>query len=297
MQLWKKSPLWKKSTGEIFLKAVIVLLMIIVVVVTLYPFWYIFVASFSNPDEVIKTSGLMLWFKGFDLYSYQEVFKHKLFINSYGNTMIYLVCGVTLNMLMTVLAAYGFSRKGFMGKGILMKFVVFTMFFGGGMIPTYMVVNALKMTDTLWSQFVPYAINTFNMIILRTAFQSIPDSIEEAATIDGASSPQIMVRIILPLALPSIMVIGLYYTEEIWNSYFRALLYIRTDSKYPLQLILRQILLSNSQGQSDQSFVNTNIRLTVKYATIMVSTIPMLMIYPFIQRFFVKGVMIGSIKG
>lgn len=286
-----------RSPGELLLKAVIVVLMLMVSVVTLYPFWFILVASFSDPDEVIRTSGLMLWLKGFDLYSYKEVFSHRLFLRSYGNTLVYLSCGVVVNMAMTVLAAYGFSRKGFVGRGVLMKIVVFTMFFGGGLIPTYIVVNALKMTDTLWSQFVPYAINTYNMIILRTAFQSIPDSIEEAAIIDGASSLQIMLRIILPLALPSIMVIGLYYSEEIWNSYFRALIYIRSDTKYPLQLILRQILLSNTMGQNDQAFVSTNIGLTVKYATIIVSTLPMLMIYPFIQRFFVKGVMIGSIKG
>jgi putative aldouronate transport system permease protein len=132
---------------------------------------------------------------------------------------------------------------------------------------------------------------------LRTAFQAIPASIEEAAIIDGASAAQVMIRVVLPLALPSIMVIGLYYTEEIWNSFFRGLIYIRTDTKYPLQLILRQVLLSNVMGQSDQSFVDTNIGQTVKYATIVVSTLPVLMVYPFIQKYFVKGVMIGSIKG
>ncbi|MBP8989277.1 MAG: carbohydrate ABC transporter permease [Clostridia bacterium] len=288
---------WRQSPGEFILHIINVIFMCFVVVVTLYPFWYIFVASFSDPAEVVRTSGLMLWFKGFDLYAYKEVLRHRLFWISYRNTLVYLVCGLIVNMTMTTLGAYALSRKNIKATGYIMKLIVFTMFFSGGMIPTYIVVDSLKMTDTMWSQFVPYAINTFNLIILRTAFQSIPGSIEEAAIIDGASAAQVMYRIVLPLALPSIMVIGLYYTEEIWNSYFRGLIYIRTDTKYPLQLILRQVLLSNVMGQQDQSFVDTNIGQTVKYATIVVSTLPVLMVYPFIQKYFVQGVMIGSIKG
>jgi len=288
---------WKSSPGEVAIKVVIVFVMVFVTVITLYPFWYIMIASFSDPKEVIRSGGLMLWFKGFGFYAYKEVFRHRLFLLSYRNTLVYLASGLVVNMTMTTLAAYALSRRRIRGRNLIMKLIVFTMFFSGGLIPTYIVVDSLGMTDTMWSQFIPFAINTFNLIILRTAFQSVPDSIEEAAIIDGATAFQVMSRIILPLALPSIMVIGLYYTEEIWNSYFRALIYIRTDTKYPLQLILRQILLSNTMGQQDQSFVNTNIGLTVKYATIMVSTVPVLMVYPFIQKYFVQGVMIGSIKG
>jgi len=288
---------WKSSPGEVAIKVVIVCIMVFVTVITLYPFWYIMIASFSDPKEVIRSGGLMLWFKGFGFYAYKEVFRHRLFLLSYRNTLVYLASGLVVNMTMTTLAAYALSRRRIRGRNLIMKLIVFTMFFSGGLIPTYIVVDSLGMTDTMWSQFIPFAINTFNLIILRTAFQSVPDSIEEAAIIDGATAFQVMSRIILPLALPSIMVIGLYYTEEIWNSYFRALIYIRTDTKYPLQLILRQILLSNTMGQQDQSFVNTNIGLTVKYATIMVSTVPVLMVYPFIQKYFVQGVMIGSIKG
>ena len=287
----------KASPGEKIIQILNILLMLFVVLVTLYPFWYIFVASFSDPYEVIRAGGLMIWFRGFDLYAYKEVFAHRLFWTSYRNTGIYLAGGLVVNMFMTTLGAYALSRKNIRGRLLIMKVIVFTMFFSGGMIPTYLVVNNLRMTDTMWSQFVPYAINTYNLIILRTAFSAVPDAIEEAATIDGASPAQVMLRIVLPLALPSIMVIGLYYTEEIWNSYFRALVYIRSSSRYPLQLILQQVLLSNVKGQSDQSFVNTNIGQTVKYATIIISTLPVLMVYPFIQRFFVQGVMIGSIKG
>ncbi|NLB43132.1 MAG: carbohydrate ABC transporter permease [Clostridiales bacterium] len=271
--------------------------MLFVCVVTLYPFWYILVASFSTPREVVRSGGMMLWFKGFELYAYKEVFAHRLFLQSYRNTLVYLVFGVATNMFMATLAAYALSLKGIKGAGAVMKIIVFTMFFGGGLIPTYIVVDNLNMVDTMWSQFVPYAINTFNLIILRTAFGSIPDSIQEAATIDGASPFKIMTKIIIPLSMASIMVIGLYYAVEIWNTYLRALIFIRSDDKYPLQLILRQVLISNTMGQSDMAFVDTNVGLTVKYATIMVSTVPILMVYPFIQKYFVKGVMIGSIKG
>ncbi len=286
-----------KSPGETLIRFFIVVLMLFVCVVTLYPFWYILVASFSTPREVVRSGGMMIWFKGFELYAYKEVFAHRLFLQSYRNTLVYLVFGVATNMFMTTLAAYALSLKGIKGAGAVMKIIVFTMFFGGGLIPTYIVVDNLNMVDTMWSQFVPYAINTFNLIILRTAFGSIPDSIQEAATIDGASPFKIMTKIIIPLSMASIMVIGLYYAVEIWNTYLRALIFIRSDDKYPLQLILRQVLISNTMGQSDMAFVDTNVGLTVKYATIMVSTVPILMVYPFIQKYFVKGVMIGSIKG
>ncbi|MDI9497720.1 MAG: carbohydrate ABC transporter permease [Bacillota bacterium] len=288
---------WRRSPGDVVLKAVIAVVMLVIVIVTLYPFWYIFVASFSDPREVVRTSGIMIWFKGFDLYAYREVLNYRLIWIAYRNTLVYLFFGLIVNMTMTVLAAYAFSRKNVIGSGVMMKLVVFTMFFSGGMIPNYIIVDSLGLTNTMWSQFVPYAINTYNLIILRTAFQAIPDSIEEAAIIDGASPAQLMVRIVLPLALPSIMVIGLYYTEEIWNSYFRGLLYLRSDQKYSLQMVLRMILDTSHTGQSDQAFVNTNIDRTVKYASIIVSTLPVLMVYPFIQRYFVQGVMIGSIKG
>ncbi len=288
---------WRRSPGDVVLKAVIAVVMLVIVIVTLYPFWYIFVASFSDPREVVRTSGIMIWFKGFDLYAYREVLNYRLIWIAYRNTLVYLFFGLIVNMTMTVLAAYAFSRKNVIGSGVMMKLVVFTMFFSGGMIPNYIIVDSLGLTNTMWSQFVPYAINTYNLIILRTAFQAIPDSIEEAAIIDGASPAQLMTRIVLPLALPSIMVIGLYYTEEIWNSYFRGLLYLRSDQKYSLQMVLRMILDTSHTGQSDQAFVNTNIDRTVKYASIIVSTLPVLMVYPFIQRYFVQGVMIGSIKG
>lgn len=292
-----KSKLLKQTPGEIIVKAFIAASLAGLTVVTLYPFWYILVASFSDAYEVIKKGGLMLLIRKPNLYAYREVFRYKLLWTAYKNTIIYLTVGLCINMTLTIFAAYALSRKALKGRGLIMKFIVFTMFFTGGMVPTYLVVDGLGMVNTLWSQVVPHAINTFYLIVLRTAFMAIPDSLEEAASIDGAQPPQIMFRIIIPLALPGIMVIGLYYAVELWNTYFRALLYLKDADRYPLQMALRQILIQGDAAQKDMSFVDTNIQETVKYATIMVSTVPILMVYPFIQKYFVRGVMIGSIKG
>jgi putative aldouronate transport system permease protein len=292
-----RAGLFRHTPGEIAVKSVIAFSLTLLTVTTLYPFWYIFVASFSDPYAVVRKGGLMLWFKEPGIYAYKEVFRYRLLWTAYKNTIIYLSLGLAVSMTLTVFAAYALSRTGLKGTGVIMKIIVFTMFFGGGMIPTYLVVDSLGMIDSIWSQVIPNAINTFNLIVLRTAFKAIPDSIEEAASIDGAQPPQIMFRIIIPLAMPAIMVIGLYYAVELWNTYFRALLYLKNQSKYPLQMALRQILIQGDAAQKDMGFVDTNIQETVKYATIMVSTIPILMVYPFIQKYFVKGVMIGSIKG
>ena len=287
----------RQTPGEIVVKGVIVVSLSFLTIVTLYPFWYILVASFSDPYAVVRQGGMMLWVRNPGLYAYREVFRYRLLWTAYKNTIIYLTVGLSVSMTLTVFAAYALSRKDLKGTGVMMKIIVFTMFFTGGMIPTYLVVDGLGMIDTIWSQVIPHAINTFNLIVLRTAFKAVPDSIEEAASIDGAQPPQIMFRIIIPLAMPAIMVIGLYYAVELWNTYFRALLYLKNQDKYPLQMALRQILIQGDAAQKDMGFVDTNIQETVKYATIMVSTIPILLVYPFIQKYFVKGVMIGSIKG
>jgi putative aldouronate transport system permease protein len=287
----------RQTPGEIAVKSIIVVSLSFLTIITLYPFWYILVASFSDPYAVVRRGGMMLWVEEPGLYAYREVFRYRLLWTAYRNTIIYLTVGLSISMTLTVFAAYALSRKDLKGTGVMMKIIVFTMFFTGGMIPTYLVVDGLGMIDTIWSQVIPHAINTFNLIVLRTAFKAVPDSIEEAASIDGAQPPQIMFRIIIPLAMPAIMVIGLYYAVELWNTYFRALLYLKNQDKYPLQMALRQILIQGDAAQKDMGFVDTNIQETVKYATIMVSTIPILMVYPFIQKYFVKGVMIGSIKG
>lgn len=289
----------KKLTNEKILHIIISVVVLFSGVVTLYPFWYIFVASLSDPYQVAKEGGLMIWFKGFDIGAYKAVFAYNSIWVAYKNTLIYLVVGVVVNVTLTVCAAYPLSRKGLKGRNFIMKIIVFTMFFSGGLIPFYLVVNNLGLVDTRGSQIIPYAINVFNFIILRTAFMAIPDTIEEAAVIDGASHFQIMYRIVLPLAKSTIMVIGLYYAVELWNTYYRALLFLRDSNKLPLQILLRKILLQNDTQnmQADMSVASNHLGLTIKYSTIMISTLPIICVYPFIQKYFVKGVMIGSIKG
>lgn len=290
---------YKLSIGEKMFRYFVVVVMFIVIVITLYPFWYIFVASFSDPFLVEKTRGVMVWFKGFDLSSYKSVFNHRLIWISYANTLFYVTVGTAFNLALTTLGAYALSRRHLKGRGLIMKFLVFTMFFNGGLIPTFLIVDQCGLVDNRWALIIPSAISMYNLIIMRTAFQSIPVGIEEAAIIDGASHFQIMMRIILPLSVPVMMVISLYYAVGHWNSFFSALVYLRDSNKFPLQLILRELLINNdTQHMMEQgSFAVEHVGATIKYATIMVSTLPIICIYPFIQKYFIQGVMIGSIKG
>lgn len=288
---------YKLSIGERSFHFLCTLLMIVIVILTLYPFWYIFVASLSDPFLVAKTRGIMIWFKGFDLSSYISVFHHKLIWTSYANTIFYVVAGTAVNLVLTTFGAYSLSRRHLKGRVIIMKFLVFTMFFSGGLIPTYLIVAQCGMLNSRWALIIPNAISMYNLIIMRTAFQSVPVGIEEAAIIDGASHFKIMMKIIIPLSIPVLMVIALFYSVGHWNSFFSALIYLRDSKKYPLQLILRELLISNDTSRVQEGSVSTEqVGLTIKYATIMVATLPIICVYPFIQKYFIQGVMIGSIK-
>ncbi|MCI1777270.1 MAG: carbohydrate ABC transporter permease, partial [Paenibacillus lautus] len=242
---------------------------------------------------------ILLWPKGFSLDSYRMVFENPNIIRSYLNTIFYVVVGTTLNILMTALGAYGLSRKNVMWKGAIMMLIVMTMFFDGGLIPKYLLVKNMGLLDTYWALIIPSAMTTWNLIIMRTAFQGVPDALEESARIDGATDWTILFRIIIPLSLPVIAVMVLFYGVWHWNKWFDALIYLRDRDLFPLQLILREILIQNdtssmmtSVGGGDRMPVGE----TIKYATIMVATLPILFLYPFLQKYFVKGVMIGAIK-
>jgi putative aldouronate transport system permease protein len=218
----------------------------------------------------------------------------------YKNTLLYLVCGTTLSLFLTSLGAYALSRKNLYGKNFIMMMIAFTMFFGGGMVPTFLLVKNLHMVDTPFAMFVPIALSSWNLIIMRTSFQAMPESLIESAKIDGANDFIILFKLVLPLSLPIIAVMILYYGVGYWNDYMTPLLYLRAREKYPIQLVLRDILLSNSNNEamtqgvaSDSAF---QIGENIKYATIIVSTLPILLVYPFIQKYFVQGVMIGAIK-
>jgi putative aldouronate transport system permease protein len=269
-------------------------------IVCLYPLLYVLLASFSDPYYVAQNRGLMLYPVGFNIEAYQMVFKNPLLGSSYLNTIFYVVVGTTFNVFLTALAAYGLSRKNVMWRDPIMMLIVFTMFFEGGLIPLYLIVSKLGLLDTRWALIFPTAINVFNLIIMRTAFQAVPVAMEETARVDGANDFTILFRIVLPLSLPVVAVMVLFYGVYHWNSWFPAMLYLQERELYPLQLVLREILILNDTDSmlAESGGVDAApIGETIKYATIIVATAPILGLYPFLQKYFVKGVMIGAVKG
>ncbi len=289
----------KLSIGDRIFYVVDYFVLFVVMLVTLYPFIYIFSASVSE-SGALGRGEVWLWPIGFNLNSYKTVMRDKMIWQSYYNTIWYVVVGTTINMFMTTLTAYPLSRKKFGARNTIMMFIAFTMFFSGGLVPTYLLVRSLKLLNTRWAVVIPAAINTWNMIIMRTFFEGIPESLHEAATIDGSSEIGIMLRIFLPLSTPVLAVMILFYAVAHWNSFFSALMYINDQDKYPLQIHLRKILIQYEQNHNILQDVNQGrdvIAQSVRYATIIVSTVPILMVYPFLQKYFVKGVMVGAIKG
>jgi putative aldouronate transport system permease protein len=290
----------KRSIGERIFDTINVIAMIALMAVTLYPLLHVLFASISRPSLLIQHRGLLLWPLGIETGSYGLVFKNPMIVKGYANTMFVVFAGTIINIVMTSLGAYVLSRKNVYWKNFIMMIIVFTMFFGGGMIPTYLIVKSLKLTNTLLALIIPNAISTYNLIIMRTSFMSIPDSLEESARIDGAQDFTILFKIIIPLSMPVIAVMILFYGVGHWNSWFAAMIYLRKRELYPLQLILREILISSDINQMMTEVGGMDrepVALTVKYATIVVATLPILCIYPFLQKYFVKGVMIGALKG
>ncbi|NMM53593.1 carbohydrate ABC transporter permease [Paenibacillus aquistagni] len=289
----------KLSIGERVFEVFNILFMILLCLVTLYPFYYVLIASFSDPSWIVKQRGLIWLPEGFNLDAYVRVLDNPMILQGYMNTLFVVTVGTLINVFMTALGAYGLSRQNVMWKNPIMFFIVFTMFFSGGLIPNYLLVSELGMLDSLWALIIPGAISAFNLIIMRTAFHGVPISLEESAKLDGANDFTVLFRIILPLSLPVIAVMILFYGVGHWNSWFNALIYLRDRELYPLQLVLREILITNS---TDSMMTGTNaadtmpIGETIKYATIVVATVPILVLYPFLQKYFVKGVMIGAIK-
>lgn len=268
---------------------------------TLYPFLYVIFASFSNPVKLYTHEGLLLYPQGFTTRAYEMVLKDPRIVTGYANTIFYVVVGTALNIIMSCIGAYVLSRPYLKLRRFFTIMIVFTMYFGGGLIPHYLLVKSLHLDNTRWALIVPGLINTWNLIIMMTAFRNVPISLDESARIDGAGEWRILFQIVLPLVVPTIMVMVLYYAVGHWNSWFNAMIYLRDRGKYPLQLFLREILVENrlneiiaGQGQANEV---EDVGTTIKYATIIVSTVPILLVYPFIQKYFVHGVMIGAIKG
>ena len=289
----------KKSKGERAFQVFNYAFLMLIMLVCLYPVWYVAVASFSNSNALTQHSGLLFRPIGFSIDAYKKVFQNPMIGKGYLNTLFILIIGVFLDLVMTSLGAYFLSRKRVMFKKPIMLFIVFTMFFSGGMIPFYINLKELHLTNTLWGLIIPFMITTSNLIILRTSFESIPESLIEAAQIDGAGHIRILTTIVLPLSKAMLAVMVLYYGVSICNSWFWASAILRNREMYPLQIILREILLSNdtSSMTAGASATDTEaIGMTIKYATIMVATVPILCVYPFLQKYFTKGTMVGAVK-
>ncbi|MFD0961367.1 carbohydrate ABC transporter permease [Paenibacillus chungangensis] len=274
------------------------LLMGLLIVFTLYPCLYVLYASLSDPTLLYNNGKLLLFPVGFNVEGYQLVFKNPMIWIGYKNTLIYVVLGTAINMMMTTLAAYALSRSYLPGKRTLLLLIIFTMYFSGGLIPNFLLVKSLHLYDTIWALVLPGAISTWNLIIMRTYFVGIPESMEESAKVDGANDFIILIRIMIPLAIPIMAVMVLFYSVAHWNSFMGPLIYLNDREKFPIQLILREILIAGSTdsmtaGAQEQAILAES----VKYATIIVSTLPIMLVYPFLQKYFVKGIMIGAIKG
>ncbi len=260
----------------------------------LYPVVYVVAASFSGETAILRGDVVFIPVDA-HVKAYQKVFQYPLLWRSYGNTLIYTFAGTAINLTLTVLGAWALSQKKMVGRRFFTLMCTFTMFFNGGMIPTFLLIKELKLLNTMWAILLPGAVSTYNMILMRTFFLQIPQSLVEAAELDGCRDFGVLIRIVLPLSLASLMTIGMFYAVAHWNSYFSAVLYLSKPELYPLQIILRQVVLMNEIVENASSTENVMAE-GIKYATIVVAMLPMLCIYPFVQRFFVKGVMVGSVK-
>lgn len=295
---------YKKKPSEIIFDTINVILMVMLMVVTLYPFLHVVFSSFSSPEYVIENTGIMLWPKGFNIQGYKYAFAHPMLGKSYLNTILYAGAGTLLGIIIMSLSAYAFAKPSFPGKSFFLFIIVFTMFFGGGLIPSYLNIKRLGLLNTRLVMFLPGCISTWSIIMLRTNFQEIPDSLGESAYLDGANDFTILFRIILPLSKAILAVITLFSVVGYWNSWFPALIYLDDRSKYPLQMILREILIIGEMADLESHIadeVSSNKRAAmgevIKYATMVLTIGPIIILYPFLQKYFMKGVMIGSIKG
>jgi ABC-type glycerol-3-phosphate transport system permease component len=299
----------KEPLGDRLFAAAVYAILACAALVCLLPLANVLACSFSSSNAV-SSYRVYLWPVEWNLRGYGEMFKLPELWSGYGNSLFYTLAGTAINLLMTTLAAYPLAHKHLDGRKQIMALYTFTMFFSGGLIPTYLVVRSLGMVNTRWAMLIPGAINVYNMIIMRSFFiDSVPDELKEAAEIDGANDFQQLLRIVLPLSMPVVAVLGLYYAIGHWNSYFNALIYLSDYQKYPLQLILREYLLSDAKidellggGSSFSLYANRmsevmGMREVLKYAMIVVATLPMALLYPFAQRYFIQGLMVGSIKG
>jgi putative aldouronate transport system permease protein len=286
------------KAGSIIFETANTFILLLVAFVTLYPMYHILIVSLSGGSYIVQ--GKINFFpRGITWDAYKMVFQNEDIWRSYLNTLIYTSLGTLVNIACTAMCAYPLSRSDFYGRPFFTFMIVLTMFISGGMIPLYLVIIQLKMINTLWAIVLPPAINTYNMIIMRTFFTGIPVSLQESAYLDGANDIHILAKIILPLSKPILATLTLFYAVQHWNSFFPALLYLNTKTKYPVQLILRDIVVAGefSEQSAEVTQSISIIATNYKYAVIIISVLPILCVYPFLQKYFAKGVMIGAVKG
>ena len=292
----------RQSAFDIGFDVVSTLLLIIALLIVLYPLYFVLIASISDANS-ISLGKVILLPKNIDFVGYRRILQDNRIMNGYVNSILYTVASTVIGTMTTILAGYSFSRTDLVGRKALMMVYVFTMYFSGGLIPTYLVVKDVGLLGSPWAVILMGAISVYNIIIARSFFSSsIPVDLYEAAQLDGCSNGRFFISIVVPLSKSIIAVIALYYAVAQWNGYFNALIYLSKQNQYPLQMVLREILLSSQSVQADVTNVDAiqemqRIAATIKYGVIVVASLPMLMLYPFIQKYFVKGVMIGSVKG
>lgn len=297
----KPSPIRRTREDRIFI-LIDQLLVLFVFIAIFYPLWYILVMSF---DGDIYNTALRLLPSKWSLNGYKAVFNYSRVWTGYRNSVLYMVLGTAVNMVVTICAAYPLSRKDLRFRRSISLLFVFTMYFSGGLIPTYLLISSLGMVDTIWAMLIPGAMSVYNMIVMRTYFETaIPGELREAASIDGCNNVVYLLKIVLPLSMPILAVIGMFYMVGHWNSFFNALLYLNNNDRFPLQMIIREILVINSVDSSamadfDPESANAMMeRMEImRYSLVVVASAPMLILFPFVQKYFVKGLMIGAVKG
>ena len=290
----------KKSTGDKIFDAANAILMILLCFVTLYPMWYVLCASFTENSYLVAHPGAIFWPHGFTVGSYKLAFSLPLILSGYLNILFVLAVSLPINIALTLFCGYFLASKNVLFKKPILFIIMFTMFFSGGMIPAYLNIRELGLYNSLWALILPGAMSVYNAIICRTAVQAVPESLTESAYIDGANDLVIVFRIILPLIMPTIAVLLLYYGVGHWNAWFNASIYLKDNNKLPIQNVLRSILIANSNILNSAAAENDQVNQfaeSIKYSTIILTTVPVLCIYPFLQKYFVKGVMIGAVKG
>ncbi|MGI5898460.1 MAG: carbohydrate ABC transporter permease [Christensenellales bacterium] len=288
-----------RSASSIVFDIVLYAVLALLVIVTLFPVLHVGAVSLSE-STAISQGKVSIWPVNFTLSAYEKIMTGGAVPRGFVNSVYYTLFGTVISMALTILTAYPLSKKRLPLRGFYTALFMFTMFFGGGMIPSFLLVVNLNIYNTVWALLLPGAISTWNLVILRTFFQAVPDELEEAASIDGANDMTVLALIVLPLSKAALATISLFYAVARWNSWFSAAIYLRSSSLYPLQLILRSIVIQNTaleeMASSDEDMIRVSTE-SIKYATLFVSIVPMMLVYPFIQKYFAKGVMVGSLKG